>query len=336
MTLFWILAGVLALLAALFLIAPTLRATAAGQRRAPAMIAVGCLVALALAVALYLRLTNWNWNAVPPEVQRSIDELNSVRREAESAPRDEQAWTRLGAVYIRMQQYPAAQRAFERASQIAGGRSAAALSGLAESQLLGAAAADSVDPAIGARASALFEQVLALEPQNGKALFYTGLMAMQSGNAALARERFVAMRRGELPPEIAAALDKQIAALDEQLKPARVDEATVIHLSVRISEALRARLPPQAPLFVFVRGAAGGPPLAVKRLTTALPAEVTLSAADSMIAGNGLKPGQKVSVVARISAGGGPVAQSGDPYGELQTSAGVKGVQTLLIDRLSP
>ena len=103
-----------------------------------------------------------------------------------------------------------------------------------------------------------------------------------------------------------------------------------------MSEALRSRLPPQAPLFVFVRGAAGGPPLAVKRLSTTLPTEVTLSAADSMLAGSKLQPGQKVTVVARLSAGGGPVAQSGDPYGELVTTVGKRGVQELLIDRLSP
>lgn len=335
MTLFWILAGALALGAALLLIVPALRSNATG-RRAPLSVAGACVVALAVAIALYLRLSNWNWQAVAPDAQQSIHELNALRRAVDASPQDAMAWIRLGAAYARLEQYPAAQRAYDRANRIAPGRSAAALAGLAETLILGGAASGKVEPAVNARASELFEQALVLEPDNGKALFYSALVALQDGNPVRARERFVALRRGDLPPEIAATLDRQIAALDAQLQPQAVDTATAIRLSVRVSDSLRAKLPAQAQLFVFVRGATGGPPLAVKRLAAALPAELTLSAADSMLAGNGLKPGQKVTVVARVSAGGGPVAQSGDPFGELQTSAGAAGVHVLVIDRVTP
>lgn len=335
MTLFWILALVLALAAAMVVLLPAFRhRTASGRSRA--FLAVGCAVALALATALYLQLSNWSWQSVPPDVQRSIDELNTLRRATEKSPQDALAWIHLGAAYSRMEQYQAAQRAYDRANRIAPGRSAAALSGLAESLMLAAAASGKIEPSVSSRAAGLFEQALAIEPANGKALFYSAVLAMQTGNPSVARERFVTLRRGDLPADVAATIDRQIAALDAQLKPVVADAGTAIRLSVRVSDALRPKLPAQAPLFVFVRGPAGGPPLAVKRLTTVLPVELTLSAADAMLAGNGLKPGQKVTVVARVSSGGGPVAQSGDPFGELETSAGAKGVHVLTIDRLTP
>ena len=336
MTLFWLLAISLAVLVALTLAVPVLRRTEASARRGGLWIALSCLIGAALAAALYLRLTNWTWDAISPQLQQSMDELNNLRSRAERFSQDVGAWNELGSAYARLEQFPAARRAFDRANRLADGRNAASLTGLAEALILGGAAAGQLDASASARANELFEQALKIEPDNGKALFYTAVLAMQNGNPALARERFATMRRGNLPDAIAASLDRQIAALDQQLKLSPADASTTIHLAVRVSEALRSRLPPQAPLFVFVRGAAGGPPLAVKRLSTTLPTEVTLSAADSMLAGSKLQPGQKVTVVARLSAGGGPVAQSGDPYGELVTTVGKRGVQELLIDRLSP
>jgi cytochrome c-type biogenesis protein CcmH len=115
-----------------------------------------------------------------------------------------------------------------------------------------------------------------------------------------------------------------------------VDAATAIHLHVTLAPALADKLPPNASLFVFVRAPDGGPPLAVKRGAGTLPQEVELSAADSMVAERALKPGQNVSVVARLSAAGSPLAHSGDLYGQIEYLAGKSGARTLEIDRLSP
>lgn len=334
---FWLLAAVLALLAAAFVLLPAWRAGArANDTRRTVSFAIGALAAVALAAGLYLRLSNWSWQPVAGDVQRLIEELNIYRAATEAAPGDAQAWVQLGAAYARVEEFQAAQRSYARADRLAQGRSADALAGMAETELLGGAAAGSIADGVAGRAAQQLERALQLEPDNGKALFYSAMIAMQTGNPALARQRFSALRDGNVPPDVAAALDKQIAALDEAAKPPAVDAATAVRLTVRVSESLRARVPAQAPLFVFVRGAAAGPPLAVKRLRATLPAEVTLSAADSMIAGNGLKPGQKVTVVARVSAGGGPVAVSGDVFGEVSTTAGARGTQTLTIDQVTP
>jgi cytochrome c-type biogenesis protein CcmH len=138
------------------------------------------------------------------------------------------------------------------------------------------------------------------------------------------------------PPEnVRVALQKEIAQIDAQLHP-RVDAATAIHLHVSLAPQLAAKVPPNASLFVFVQGDSGGPPLAVKRLAVQLPQDVNLSADDAMIAANTVHPGQRVTVVARISASGSPLAQKGDLYGQIEYVAGKTGARPLEIDRQSP
>jgi len=87
---------------------------------------------------------------------------------------------------------------------------------------------------------------------------------------------------------------------------------------------------------VFVQAPGGGPPLAAKRLAPQLPQDVTLSANDSMIAGRGLKPGQHVQVMARLSASGAPTASAGDLQGALPAIAGSKSSYQLLISQPRP
>jgi hypothetical protein len=55
-----------------------------------------------------------------------------------------------------------------------------------------------------------------------------------------------------------------------------------------------------------------------------------------MVAGVSVQPGQNVSVVARISASGNALPQSGDLYGEIRYVAGKSGAQALQIDKLNP
>jgi hypothetical protein len=54
------------------------------------------------------------------------------------------------------------------------------------------------------------------------------------------------------------------------------------------------------------------------------------------VAGRSVQAGQSVSVVARISASGSPLPQSGDLYGEIQAVAGSAGTHALQINHFSP
>jgi cytochrome c-type biogenesis protein CcmH len=137
------------------------------------------------------------------------------------------------------------------------------------------------------------------------------------------------------PPNLRSALQKVIDQIDVKLHPP-VDTATAIQLHVMLAPGLAAKVPPNASLFVFVQGPSGGAPLAVKRSSATLPQDVVLSADDAMIAQHAVRPGQKVTVVARISSSGSPLARSGDPYGQIDYVAGKTGLRYLEIDRLSP
>jgi cytochrome c-type biogenesis protein CcmH len=324
MTTFVVAALLLALLAALFLVLPLLR-----PRPANAPAAVTALAAVMLlvgaSVVLYALLGNSAWLQRPPDAAAHA-QLAALARHVEEQPTDQQGWLQLAAAYTSAGEYPLALRAYERANRIAQGGNAAALAGIGESLFL------SGDALQAAQAEQFFDRALKLEPASPKALFYTAVMAYNDGRMQLARERFAALLALSPPENLRAMLQRQIDAIDAQLHP-HVDAATAIRLHVTLAPDLAGRVPPNASLFVFVRSPDGGPPLAVKRSTATLPQDVELSAADAMVASRAVKAGQKVSVVARISASGSPLAQQGDLYGQIDYVAGQSGLGALTIDR---
>ena len=187
------------------------------------------------------------------------------------------------------------------------------------------------------QAAAFFDRALQLDPKSPKGLYYSGLLAYQAGQLNTARERFSALLTITPPPpqNVRADLQKLIDLIDNQLHPP-VDAATAIRLHVSLAPKLVTKVPDNASLFVFVQSPGGGAPLAVKRTSTQFPQDVVLSADDAMIAKHAVQPGQKVTVVARISASGSPLPQHGDLYGQIEYVAGKTGPRPLQIDKLSP
>jgi cytochrome c-type biogenesis protein CcmH len=325
MTGFVIGAAVLALLASACVAVPLL-ARRAAQPRAALAAAGAILLLLAGAAGVYLARSNWSWKEQPAAPASTVAELmQRVSRD----PGDRAGWLALGESYAQIGQFPLALRAYEQANALGGGNDAAALAGMGEAMLL------TGDAAPTAAASDLLERALKADPQSPKALFYTALLAMKGGRLELARSRFSAMLELNPPENVRTVLTGEIATIDRMLHPP-VDRATLIDLQIDVAPALRARVPAEGSLFVFVRNPAGGPPLAVKRLPTALPVHVQLSAVDSMLGPGAISGGQQVQVVARLSAAGRPVASSGDLFGQLEYRAGKDGARRLSIDQISP
>jgi cytochrome c-type biogenesis protein CcmH len=298
-----------------------------------AMLAVGA------ALLVYRAVDNWQpveQSAAEREARAAIAALQKTARDN---PTDGGAWLRLGQKYLQYEQYALALNALRTAHRLFGGKKAEAM------------ALDG-DEGNDGQVAPLFEDVLQLEPRNAKALFYTGLKALHDGELPLARARFSAMLGPDVPAEVQAALQKQIAAIDAELANgkgkvaavaqagAAADASTVVDIEVTVSPAVRAAFDAKAragaPLFVFVRNPNGGPPLAVKRLAATLPLRLTLSARDAMLAGNGIQPRQQVAIAARLSASGAPTAGSGDIYGEATATAGSGKKVTVQIDRIAP
>ncbi|MBK7250318.1 MAG: hypothetical protein IPI06_05400 [Gammaproteobacteria bacterium] len=336
------LAGAVALLAlaSVLIVVPLLRrgpGRGAGSSGPPARgAAIAAVVLLAGGGAvLYGTWSAWSWQAQAAGSAGPERTVVQLVQQLEREPDDLQGWIRLGRSYTALEQYPLASRAFQRADRLAGGRNAEAIAGLAEALTL------EDDTELTGRAGRLFERALELEPHSGKALFFAAVAAERRGEPALARERFAALLALDPPETLRAALERQIAALDQQIANTAMmpGEATGLAVRVRLVSAPAARAADlaHAPLFVIVRDPkTPGPPLAVKRLANRLPQDVTFTAADAMVPGRGFVAGQTVEVVARISRSGQPAAGSGDPFGQLRYEVGRDGLRELIIDRSVP
>ncbi|MEZ5459192.1 MAG: hypothetical protein R3E65_07735 [Steroidobacteraceae bacterium] len=338
MTLFVLVAAALALAIVAWVTWPLWR----GARVAAALTG---LLALAGAGALYAYWSNWSWDESFRVADTPAAMAARLARRLQDQPEDREGWLMLGRSYTVLQQYPLAVRAYQRANRLADGRDAEALTGWAEALTL-------IDEnELAGRAGRLFEEALALEPQNGKALFFSGIAAERRGELPLARERFVALLALGPPETVRDILQQQVAGLDAAIAQGAGVIATPpeaggdqpppdgsrIDLRVEVAPALAATLPVDATVFIAVRRPGEpGPPLAAQRHLARFPLTVSLTPADAMMPGRSFAAGETVVVLARVALGGTPTATSGDPYGELRYDVGRDAVSTLVIDRLTP
>ena len=355
MTTFIFIAAVMAAIAATAVAFPLLR-----SRRSRVTGALAGLVVMAAAAGLYPLWSNWNWRtamATKPAVDTQVLEMVAkLERHMKDAPDDIKGWLLLGQSDLALDRADGAIDAYEHAHRL-DPNNVVAMLGLGEA--LSVRAGGNVTPPAGD----LFERAVALEPDNPRALLYSGFGAATRGDRATARQRWLKLKGMHPPAEIDAMLNDRIAELGtsdlEQgpvaagaagaVGPAAPTAATpspagaagssaaLATVNIRIAPALQSHLTGDVPLFVFAREpGGGGPPLAAKRLTSAaLGSEVRLSSADSLIPGRSLVAGQKVSITARISFSGQPLPAAGDLYGELTYDVGHDGVRDLVIDRIA-
>jgi cytochrome c-type biogenesis protein CcmH len=346
MTLFLVVAALMAALAASAVAVPLLR-----HRGSRAVGAAAAVLIVAAAAALYPLWSNWHWrdsaqnSAAGPDVAAMVTKLEAHLRED---PNDLEGWLMLGRSYVALERMDDAILAYDHAHRLDAGNAEAAL-GLGEAMSL--RAGGNITP----EAAKLFEQALAIEPSSPKALLYAGFAAAARGDVAAARSRWLALKEMHPPAQIEQMLDARIAELGapaagnspagnsstgnssagDSPQPAASDAD--VSVNIRIAPAIKARLTREAPLFVFAREPGGkGPPLAAKRLTSAaIGTQIHLSPADSMLPGRVLTKGSRVSITARVSFSGQPLPAAGDLYGELTYDVGQDGTRDLLIDRVA-
>lgn len=167
-----------------------------------------------LAVLMYVALSHWDWRAVQETVQRTAqidDLLQQLEARLEQNPTDIEGWLLLGRANAGMKRYQPAIDAYQRAYELSQGRNMEALLGLGEALML------SDEPRSTARATALFEEALRLDPDNPQALWFGSIAALQSGALHLARERLARLLAHDPPDELRDMLERQIRELDRQL-----------------------------------------------------------------------------------------------------------------------
>jgi len=181
----------------------------------------------------------------------------------------------------------------------------------------------------------LINKSLAIDGKNVKALLLRGTYEIQANEFAAAEKSFTLAKslaepnsgfaqiaenalqdirsRTGAAPAAAAASSASAAAAPAQAASAAPLATIALALSADARKAAEANTAAAVFLIVRAAGAERGPPLAAKKLTAAdLDAPVSLTAADGMIGGAGLKAGADVTIQARLSLKGQPMAAAGD------------------------
>lgn len=305
------------------------------------------------AAAMYAHFSEWDFDRVAGDTAETanIEEmLQKLEDRLTQNPEDVTGWLLLGRSYGAMGKFPDAAAAYQKAYDLTAGEDLEAVLGLGEALTL------NNERELSGRAGQLFEAALLKQPNNAKALWYGSLSALQQGDLRLGRDRLRALLALGPPEELRTLLERQIQDLNQQIgegglaagsatppageRPAATQaQQRTIRVAVSIAPELRQQLTQPRALFVLARSpGGGGPPLAVKRLTSNdLPLTVELSESDAMIEGMGIGNVPKVEVVARLSGAGSPQAQSGDFYGQAEYEFGKdSGTLNIIIDRTVP
>ena len=305
---FWAAIGIMLVTALLAVLWPLYR-----QEKAISARAVGIGVVIAAVSALtYVQVgqPDARFAAAAPN---SVEDMVASLAERLAANReDAEGWKMLGRSYLVMRRFSDAVEAFERAAELEGSANGQTLADLGEAVFL------NDNNALQGRAAELFESALALVPGNPKALFFSGLAAGNRGDTDLAAERWEALLATSPPPEIENILRTRIGEWRGEVPAvAAVAPESDLAITLNVAAGDVGAIAPETTVFIIARDPAQpAPPIAVaRRQFGELPADVSLSDADAMLPGRPLSGFERVEIIARVSASGQPMAQTGDWFG---------------------
>lgn len=307
--------------------------------------AVGmALTVPALAIAGYLMIGEPD--ALDPKniegqqgfTREQVEEMvGTLVQRLEQEPENAEGWTMLARTYMVLQDYPKAAAAYARLDKLTP-NDPDVLSDWADAT---AAIHDSV---VG-EAEALAKRALEAAPTHPKALALAGTAAYQRDDFAAAAalwERILA----QIPPGDQVAQGVRASINDARAKagmppladgegaaPVAASKALTVSGRLEVDAALGPKVAAEDAVFVFVRGEAGGPPLAALRFKgSELPLDFSFSGA-TMMMGDAPVP-ERVVIAARVAKGGDASARAGDLEGaSVPVAADASGVK-LVIDRV--
>lgn len=281
------------------------------------------LVPLA-AIVLYWHFGDWRF-ALEGEraavVHRADTMLAQLRRHQRTHPDDAQGWIDLGRGSEMLGRYAQAARAFGHAVKLKAKPDADLLASWGEAQLL-------ADPQnLTTQEQSIFKRVLKLAPNNARGLWYGGLLALKAGNRTQAIADWQRLlQQPDVPPQIGNLIRKHLSMLGASAastaQPAKAasaggDRVKSLAVTVELSPTLKSRVKQGETLYVFVRGAHGGPPLAVRKLKVGnFPVQLTFSDSDAMVQGHDLSSASgALDIVAHVSSSGDVAPSPGDLLG---------------------
>jgi cytochrome c-type biogenesis protein CcmH len=282
--------------------------------------------------------------------------LAGLEQRLQQNPDDAAGWSLLARGYQSAQQFDKALEAMRRVRDLMP-EDLDAQVGYAEALAL-AAPGRRVDE----EASVILEAALARDRMHQRALWLSGIAAMQRGDGAAAASHWRALE-AQLPEgsEIRATLAEQIrnaeggappvadastaaegtaAGTGAETAPPAAGNGASVTIGIRLDPALQDKVQPGDTLFVFAR-AADGPrmPLAIQRRSAGeLPLMITLDDSMSMMPTMKLSSFDEIVIGARISRSGNAAPVSGDLQAltqPMQRSA-IKDAVQITIDEVVP
>ena len=279
-------------------------------------------------------------NVPPDQMDMTIGKFVArLTDRLKQTPDDGESWALLSRSYVALRKYPEAVDAFQHATKI-----------MKSDASLWADYADALAMAQGRRLEGkpeeLIQHALVVDPNNGKALYLAGTVAFNRKDFQTAIKHWEKLR-ALLPPASDSAKEISMALLEakalsgdkaalaqmraaargglDQIQPvsAPSDKPAVAGASgtvsgvVSISSEMKAKLSPDAKLFVYAR-AVNGPkmPLAILNKTASeLPLKFSLNDAMAMMPNMKISNFEQVQIVARVSKSGSAAPQSGDLEG---------------------
>jgi len=332
---FWIISGAMLAAAVLIVALPLYRA----EKKLSPTSMISIVAVAAVSGFMYSQIGTPNPDLQTQETAPVGDMMTSLAARLQENPNDLDGWKMLGRSYFQMQNYPGAIAALEKAVQIESSQNGSTLADLGEAILLS-------DPqTILGRAGQMFENALALEPSNPKALFYSGMAAAQRGNNELAADRWEALLATSPPPNVQEILRQRIAELrGETVQPQAPVQTPVeasgdgVIINVSLGASASAAGLPDATVYIIARdpNQPAPPVAAVRRRVSELPAAVSISDADAMIAGRVPSGFAQLEIIARVSLTGQPVAQPGDWFGQQIIDTAATETVRIIIDQQVP
>jgi cytochrome c-type biogenesis protein CcmH len=294
---------------------------------------VAAIAIVPIAFAVYLQIRTWD----PAVAHRADEEAQLVAQLAQrlqQKPDDVGGWRLLARSYMALGRYPEGVNAYREAWKRTPMPDNDLKLEYAEAQVLNDRAA------LSGEAGKLFEEVVAAEPDNAKALWYGGLAALEVGHEDDVKTRWTKLLTLDPPEEVAQIVRQQLAALGAPAVAGQGAEPAPAGLSIKLAVSLGpgrrvADLGPNAALFIFARAPDSPAPVAVIRKPAAsVPGEFTLSDANSMIPGRSLADFEELYLVARFSKSGQPTAQPGDWQAQTSFKPKDGGSVALVIDQV--
>lgn len=262
---------------------------------------------------------------------QQMDELFRMAEERlKSEPNDAKGWALLARAKASVGRFNEAMQAYEKAVALTPNDGdlwadyADSAAGMAQGNMAG-------------KPIELINKAIALDGKNPKALLLRGTYEIQK-NDLVAAEKSFSLAKSLVEPSsgFAQIADNALADIkgrsgtgatpattvtagkgDTSAMPetARASDAVLATVQLQLGADARKAAGPTASVFLIVRaaGADRGPPLAAKKIAlTDVDKPILLTTGDAMIGGAGLKAGADVSLQARLSLGGQPMAQAGD------------------------